>query len=122
VAWSSEEPAPDVTSPASNGELVFTVLSTGSLRCFDLKDGKLIWEHDLEMEVQASPALAGHQLLLLSTKGHAVLIEAAREFKETGRLQLEDAFYASPALVNGKVYLRGATNLWCLAAEKNKAE
>jgi outer membrane protein assembly factor BamB len=122
VAWSSQEPAPDVTSPASNGELVFTVLSTGSLRCFDLKDGKLIWEHDLEMEVQASPALAGHQLLLLSTKGHAVLIEAAREFKETGRLQLEDAFYASPALVNGKVYLRGATNLWCLAAEKNKAE
>jgi len=118
VAWSSDEPAPDVTSPASNGELVFTVLSNGSLRCFDLKDGKLLWEHDLELDVQASPAFAGNQLLLLSTKGNVVQVEAAREFKETGRVQLADSFYASPALANGRVYLRGTTNLWCLAAER----
>jgi outer membrane protein assembly factor BamB len=118
VAWSSQEPAPDITSPVSNGELVFTVLTMGALFCFDLKDGKLLWEHDLEMEIQSSPSLAGDQLLLASTKGHVILIEGAREFKETARVKLEDAFYASPALVDGRVYLRGTTNLWCLGEKK----
>ncbi|MBE0540436.1 MAG: PQQ-binding-like beta-propeller repeat protein [Verrucomicrobia bacterium] len=118
LAWSSEEPAPDITSPVSNGELVFTVLTMGALFCFDLKDGKLLWEHDLEMEIQGSPSIVGDQLLLASAKGHVLLIEAAREFKETARIKLEDAFYASPALVDGRVYLRGTTNLWCLGAKQ----
>lgn len=114
VTWASEEPAPDITSPVSNGELVFTALSMGALLCFDLKDGKLLWEHDLEMEIHSSPSIIGDQLLLTSAKGHVLLIEAAREFKETARIKLEDAFYASPALLDGRVYLRGTTNLWCL--------
>lgn len=114
VAWASDEPAPDITSPVSNGELVFTALSMGALLCFDLKDGKLLWEHDLEMEIHSSPSIIGDQLLLTSAKGHVLLIEAAREFKETARIKLEDAFYASPALLDGRVYLRGTTNLWCL--------
>lgn len=114
VAWASEEPAPDITSPVSNGELVFTALSMGALLCFDLKDGKLLWEHDLEMEIHSSPSIIGDQLLLTSAKGHVLLIAAAREFKETARIKLEDAFYASPALLDGRVYLRGTTNLWCL--------
>lgn len=114
LVWENDENLPDVTSPASNGELVFTVTSAGLLTCFDLKDGKKIWEKDFEVEVQASPAIAGHQLLLLSTQGDAVTVEAGRTFAELSRMKLEDRFDASPALVNGKVYLRGATNLWCL--------
>lgn len=114
LVWENHENLPDVTSPAANGELVFTVTSAGLLTCFDLKDGKKLWEHDFEMEVQASPAIAGHQLLLLSTQGDAVTVEANRSFAELSRVKLEDRFDASPALVNGRVYLRGTTNLWCL--------
>ena len=40
VAWTAEENIPDVTSPVSNGELVFTVTSSGLLTCFDAKDGE----------------------------------------------------------------------------------
>ncbi|MCW5552999.1 MAG: PQQ-binding-like beta-propeller repeat protein [Verrucomicrobiae bacterium] len=114
VTWASEEPAPDITSPVSNGELVFTALTMGALLCFDVKDGKLLWEHELELEIQSSPSIVGDQLLLASAKGHVLLIKAAREFNETARIKLEDAFYASPALVDGRIYLRGTTNLWCL--------
>jgi outer membrane protein assembly factor BamB len=114
LIWENDENLPDVTSPASNGELVFTVTSAGLLTCFDAKDGKKIWEKDFEMEVQASPAIAGNQLLLLSTQGDAVTVEASRTFAELGRVKLEDRFDASPALVDGRIYLRGMTNLWCL--------
>ena len=114
LVWESDENLPDVTSPASNGELVFTVTSAGLLTCFDAKDGKKVWEKDFEMEVQSSPAIAGNQLLLLSTKGDAVVVEAGRTFAESTRTRFEDRFDASPALVDGRIYLRGKTNLWCL--------
>ena len=118
VAWTAEESVPDVTSPVSNGELIFTVTSSGMLTGFDLKYGKQIWQKDLELEVQSSPAIAGNRLFVLSTKGDAVLAEAGREFKELGRAKFEDTFHASPAFGGGRMYLRGATNLWCLGEKK----
>ena len=122
VAWTVEDNIPDVTSPVSNGELVFTATSMGSLACLDLKDGKTIWTKDLAFEVQSSPAIAGRQMLMLGTKGELVSITAGREFKELGRTKLEDTFHASPAFADGRMFLRGATNLWCLSAERKKAE
>jgi len=118
LVWENDENLPDVTSPASNGQLVFTVTSAGLLTCFDAKDGKKIWEKDFAVEVQASPAIAGNQLLLLSTQGDVVTVEAGRTFAELGRVKLEDRFDASPALVDGRIYLRGMTNLWCLGEKK----
>lgn len=113
IAWSLEDAAPDVTSPVSSGELVFTVSSGGFLTCIEAKDGKKLWEHDLEMETQASPSIAGNRLILLGTKGDVVICEVAREFKEVSRAKLDDAFFASPAFANGRVFLRGNKNVWC---------
>ena len=118
VAWTVEDNIPDVTSPVSNGELIFTVTSGGLLTCFDAKEGKMVWQKELELEVQASPAIAGKLLLVLGTKGELVALEAGRAFKERGRTKLADTFHASPAFANHQVYLRGATNLWCLGGKK----
>lgn len=122
VAWTAEDNQPDVTSPVANAELAFTVNSGGLLTCFDLKDGKKLWEKDLEMEVQASPSLVGNRLLVLGTKGVAVVVEAARQFKEVSRSELPDKFLASPAFAGGKMFLRGATNLWCVGAVEKGAK
>jgi len=121
VAWEVGDNIPDITSPVSNGELVFTVTTGGGLAAFDAKDGKKIWEKDLEMEVQSSPGISGNQLLVVSTKGDLISVEAGPEFKELGRTKLEDAFHASPAFAGGRMFLRGATNLWCLGSRKEVA-
>ncbi len=84
VVWSQENYLPDVTSPVSNGELVFTVTSGGVVACMDARDGKMIWQHELEMEVQSSPAIAGDRLFVTGTKGLTVELAVAREFKELG--------------------------------------
>lgn len=118
VAWRAGDNVPDVTSPVSNGDLVFTIASMGVLTCFDAKDGKKIWEHDLDMEVQSSPSIVGDRLFVLGSKGVAVVVEAGREFKEIARSELADHFLASPAFGDGRMFLRGATNLWCLGGSK----
>jgi hypothetical protein len=73
------------------------------------------------LEVQSSPALTGNQLLVLGTKGDLISIDAGREFKELSRTKLDDAFHASPAFADGRMFLRGGTNLWCLGERKEVA-
>jgi outer membrane protein assembly factor BamB len=114
VAWASEENVPDIASPVSNGELVFTVTSAGLVTCFAAKDGKKIWEKQLDTEVQASPGIMGDRLFILGERGPLVTLQAAGEFHELGRMELADKFVASPSFANGHVFLRGMTNLYCL--------
>ncbi len=121
VVWTFEDNVPDVTSPLSNGELVFTLTTAGMLTCLDAKDGKKQWDHDFDMEFHASPSLAGNRLYLLSQKGTAVVVEAARQFKELFRTEMGDTFHASPAFAQDRIFLRGVTNVWCLGAAPAKA-
>jgi outer membrane protein assembly factor BamB len=114
VAWTNEDNVPDVTSPTSNGELVFALTTSGLLTCLDAKDGKKQWDHDFEMECHASPSIAGGRLYLLGQKGTAVVVEATRQFKELFRTEMGDAFHASPAFAQDRMYLRGVTNVWCM--------
>jgi outer membrane protein assembly factor BamB len=114
VAWTSEDNVPDIASPASNGELLFTITTSGVLTCYDAKGGKKQWEHDYETEFNASPAIANNALYLFSLKGLAFVVDAGRQFKELFRTEMPDAFSASPAFAQDNIYIRGATNLWCL--------
>ena len=57
---------------------------------------------------------------MLGTKGDAVFVEVSREFKELSRAKFEDSFHASPAFASGRIYLRGATNLWCLGKQMSE--
>ncbi len=118
VAWTNEDNIPDVSSPVSNGELVFTLTTPGLLSCLDIKDGKKQWEHDFEMECHASPSIAGNRLFVLGQKGVAVVVESARQFRELFRTEMGDAFHASPAFAQSGMLLRGVTNIWCIGPEQ----
>jgi outer membrane protein assembly factor BamB len=114
--WRVDGEMPDITSPVSNGDQVFTLTSDGTLSCFDTSTGAELWKKSLEAdgEIQASPVLAADVLLLVSTAGDLIAVEAANEFRELWRMQLDDEFYASPAFANGRMYLRGNRSVWCL--------
>ncbi len=114
IVWSYDENVPDVTSPASNGELLFMTTTSGALTCLDVKDGKKLWEHELEMECHASPAIAENKVYQFGQDGGAVVVQAGREYKELFRGKMPDSFHASPAFVDDRIVLRGMTNIWCL--------
>jgi outer membrane protein assembly factor BamB len=114
VAWNYEDNIPDITSPISNGELIWLLTTDGFLTCLEVKSGAKVWEKALDEDFNASPTLVGSQLLLLSTKGLGLAIAADRSFQELGRAELGEAVHASPALVGEQLYVRGVTNLFCL--------
>jgi outer membrane protein assembly factor BamB len=117
VAWSNEENVPDVTSPVSNGEFVFTLTSSGTLTCLAAKDGRKCWQHEFELEFHSSPIIAGDQLYLFSLKGDAIVVQVGQDFKELFRTSMTDAFHATPAVALNRVVIRGETNVWCLGGD-----
>lgn len=117
LLWQVPEGAPDIPSPVSDGELVFTVSGGGLLGCFDARDGTKQWEQDLGTEMHASPALADGRLYLFGVNGTVVVAAAGREYQELFRTRMADSFHASPAFVHQRIYVRGETNLYCLGTQ-----
>jgi outer membrane protein assembly factor BamB len=116
VAWEFDEGIPDVTSPVSNGELVFMTTTSGALTCLDVKTGKRLWEHELETECHSSPVVVGDKVVQFGQDGTGVVLEAAREYREVFRTKMPDSFHATPAFVQEKMVLRGLTNIWCIGS------
>jgi outer membrane protein assembly factor BamB len=115
VLWSADEGLPDLTSPLTNGRIVWLLGTGGTLTCYDAATGKKLYEHDLEMVFNASPSLVGDKLYLFSTKGVASILDAGAEYRLLRTNHLGEAVYASPAFQDGRIYIRGKKHLYCIA-------
>jgi outer membrane protein assembly factor BamB len=114
IAWSIEDPAPDICSPVSNGELIYLLTTDGLLLCYKTSDGTKLWEKDLETNFFASPSIVADKLYLLSAKGVMFIGQVGPEYKELARCELGEPCYASPAFADGRIYIRSSTHLYCI--------
>jgi outer membrane protein assembly factor BamB len=119
LGWMAEDGIPDVTSPVSNGELIFVLNSAGMLTCYDAKNGGKQWEHDFDEACNASLSIAGNRLVIITNKGTLVAVEAAREFKELARSPLGEKVFASPAFAHSRMFVRGIAHLICIGAKSS---
>lgn len=117
VSWMVEENVPDIASPTAYGEHLFTMETGGNLICRESSTGKKVWEHAWEAEFQSSPAVAGGRLYVSTTEGSTYVVETGKEFKQIAQNKLGDPIHASLAFGDGRIYIRGATNLYCLTAK-----
>ncbi len=117
IAWSIDDGTPDICSPVSNGELIFLLTSDGMLNCYSVADGTKLWQEDLRENFMASPSLVGDYVYLLSEKGIMFIIEAAAEYKEVNRCELGEKCHATPAFMDGRIFIRGLENLYCIINE-----
>jgi outer membrane protein assembly factor BamB len=114
IVWVNEEGGPDICSPLSNGKFVFLMATEGLMQCFNVSDGKKVWEKDFQEYFLASPSLVGDKLYLLSEKGIMYIAEAGSEYKQLAKCELGEKCHASPAFADGRIYIRGVKNLYCI--------
>ncbi|MEO6739947.1 MAG: PQQ-binding-like beta-propeller repeat protein [Chthoniobacteraceae bacterium] len=118
LGWVAEDGIPDITSPVTNGELIFVITSSGMLTCYDAKTGKKQWEHEFEEDCKASPSIVGDKLVVITMKGTIVVLGASREFQEVSRSALGEQVFASPAFAKGIMLVRGVKHLICIGTKK----
>ncbi|HIJ70013.1 MAG TPA: PQQ-binding-like beta-propeller repeat protein [Planctomycetes bacterium] len=114
ISWSAEDSIPDICSPVSNGKVIFLLHTAGTLTCYQCADGKILWEKELDTSFNASPSLVGDKIYLLSTKGVMFIARIGAEYEEIARCELGEKVHASAAFANGRIYIRGTKNLYCI--------
>jgi outer membrane protein assembly factor BamB len=111
----------NVTSPVlANGHLFWMHENLGVAYCANPADGKLLYEERLERagQVYASPVAADGKLYYLTRDGRTFVLAAQPRFNQLAVNDLRDgsAFNASPAISDGRIYIRSDRFLYCIGS------
>ncbi|VTS02364.1 Pyrrolo-quinoline quinone OS=Pedosphaera parvula (strain Ellin514) GN=Cflav_PD4382 PE=4 SV=1: PQQ_2 [Gemmata massiliana] len=124
-AWENKALTCYFSTPVVVGDYLYMVNGMASLtnasitlRCVELKTGKVAWEKKNVGKYHAAILRCGpagkETLLMLDDNGFLSLFEAnPKEFKELARSNVCGTTWAHPALVDGKLYLRDEKELFC---------
>ena len=115
IVWTAEGVLPDICSPLVSGDMVFVLETEGLLTCYDAKNGEKVWEKDLAKTFMASPSLVGDNVYMMAEDGTMIIIKASRQFREARRCELSEKSVASRVFMDGRIYIRGKENLYCIA-------
>ena len=121
AAWTAEDGLSDTPSPVSDGKLVLMPTSTGSLVCYNIADGKKVWEGDANGGIYSSPSLVGDTVYLFTQEGKCLLFKLPGEYKVIRTNDLGEEINSSPAFSGGRIFIRGEKHLFCIASDATAA-
>jgi outer membrane protein assembly factor BamB len=118
VAWTLDRDTPYVPSPLLyDGIIYFLKSNSGLLSAYDAKSGKPHFQAQrltAAPEVFASPVGAAGRVYIPSRDGITVVLKHGPTMETLAENKLSDGFDASPALVDGEMFLRGYKYLYCI--------
>ena len=119
VVWQSRKGAYYVASPVCTDDYLFTTMTTGEVHCIEAANGKILWVEDLGLQY-SSPVLADGLVYMPNDEGVITVIKPGPKFNYIAKNSIGERMNASPAISNGKIYLRGYQHLFCIS--KNDAK
>lgn len=112
VAWQDTAGAPYVPSMIVAGEFLLSVSNSGVTFCYEAASGKVFWREKLGRH-HASPVLADGLVFFINDDGQVNVIKPGVEFQCVAKYELGEPCYASPAISDGRVFVRGFRHLFC---------
>ena len=115
LAWKSTRSLPYVCSPVYQDGRLYTVKNGGLASCYDTRTGRALYQDerlDAPGDYYASLIAGGGKVIAISQKGTATVLVAGDSLKILARNDLGAQVMATPALVEGKLYVRTATELF----------
>ncbi len=107
---------PYVPCILAKGDLLFWLGDKGGgfAVAADAKTGKILFnERVTQKEPSASPVMVGDEILTIGEDGEMVVFKAAKEFEGVAKVKLGEGVFASPAVADGKLFVRGLNHLYC---------
>lgn len=114
--WSHHRGLPDTASPLVVNGIVYIVANSGVLTALDATTGKVLRVGRLTGApgpYWASPVAAGDMLFLVSEEGRVSVVRAVPDWQIVRVNELGEETSATPALADGRVFLRTDTMLYC---------
>ena len=117
VVWSTRRDASYVPSPAALGAHFIAVDDKGVATCLEADDGEVVWREDLGESHSASLITVAGLVWFQSDGGVTRIVRPGPPFELVAENRLGEATYGSPALSNGRVFLRSEAHLFCIASQ-----
>jgi outer membrane protein assembly factor BamB len=115
IVWRTNRGVSYVPSPISVGDYFFVVSDGGVSHCFQAADGKLMWQERMG-EHHASLVSAEGLVYFLNDNGEMNVVKASGKFEVIAKNELGEKTFASPAISQGQIYLRGDKHLFCIGS------
>ena len=115
VAWHVNDAKSYVPSPVLAKGLLFVADDRGIAHCFDCSNGEHVWRDRLGPHFSASLITSQGLVYFTADDGDTTIMQAAREPIVLRVNKLGERVYASPAVSQGELFLRGTEHLYCIS-------
>jgi len=117
LVWSYNKGTAYVPSPILYGDYLYLMTGNGSISCLQARTGKVEYEGARVPKptmFMASPVAYEGKVLLTSEDGDTFVLKAGPNHEVLGTNSICEPVYASPAIADGRIFIRGEQNIYCI--------
>lgn len=123
VSWQTPRGSPFIPSPVLVGEYLYLLNDMTSIAtCLEARTGKTVWQGRLgearREGFSSSPLAADGKVFFTNDDGETFVVAAGPEFKLLHVNRISENILATPALVDGKWYIRTTASLMAVGQVK----
>ena len=117
VVWSEARAVPEVPMALVYKDRVYTISNGGIASAYEAKTGKVLFRARVGAGglYYASPIAAGDRVYFASGDGVVTVIAAGDKLEVLANNDLEEPIFATPAIVEGKLYVRTTGHLYAFS-------
>jgi len=116
IRWRYQKPVPQVPSTLLYKNVLYMINDSGILISFDPATGKVLKQGRLHGAIDkyfSSPVAADDKLFLIGQAGQVSVLKAGGEWEVLAVNDLDDETFATPAIADGRLFIRTRGTLYC---------
>jgi len=98
--------------------LLFGFHDQGTVSCLRSATGEVLWSEKPAGKYFGSPVCVGEKLYAITTDGNVVVLRAGPKYELLAVNVLGEKSHATPAIADGRMYLRTFSHLVCVGGER----
>jgi outer membrane protein assembly factor BamB len=118
LVWHYDKIRRSISTAAVHEGIVYYADFSGFLHALDAKTGQPHWTHDMFAAVWGSPLVVEGRVYLGDEDGDITILQAGRELKVLGEMNMGSSVYSTPVPANGTLFINGRNQLFALAEKK----
>ena len=115
IRWRYQKPVPQVPSTLLYHNVLYMINDSGILLSFEPTTGNVLKQGRLHGAIDkyfASPVAADDKVFLIGQGGQVSVVKAQGEWEVLVVNELDDEVYATPAIADGRIYIRTRSALY----------
>jgi outer membrane protein assembly factor BamB len=115
IRWRYTKPVPQVPSTLLYQGVLYMINDSGILISFDPTTGNVVKQGRLHGAIDkyfSSPVAADDKVFLIGQGGQVSVLKAASDWQVLAVNELDDECYATPAIADGRIYIRTRSALY----------